>query len=185
MATIARYWAVTDLETTGLREGTHEIVQIARVVVDPVNRRIVPALTVNQYVKPTRWDQRNPKAMEINGLTREKLDAEGIDLYVALGDWCRGLNWEETAVAAWGNDFELKFLTEAFETTRRVVPFPYKTLDIRSLAHLRRAQRNQVDYLSLGEACEYYGVPFDSDKAHDALYDATKTAELTIELLRS
>ena len=41
-----------------------------------------------------------------------------------------------------------------------------------------------TDYLGLGESCNYYGVPFDGGKAHDALYDATKTAELALALLK-
>jgi DNA polymerase III epsilon subunit-like protein len=38
--------------------------------------------------------------------------------------------------------------------------------------------------MGLGASCDYYGVPFDSGKAHDALYDTIKTAELALALLK-
>ena len=41
------------------------------------------------------------------------------------------------------------------------------------------------EYMGLGESCDFYSVHFDRGMAHDALYDATKTAELALELLRS
>ena len=38
--TIARYWCVTDLECTGLEPERHEIIQVARVVIDTVEGEI-------------------------------------------------------------------------------------------------------------------------------------------------
>jgi len=102
-------------------------------------------------------------------------------LYFSTDD---GLNWSETVLAAWGVDFETKFLRDAFRRIDRVVPFTFKVIDVRSLGHLPRAKLGFTDYMGLGESCDYYGVPFDSGKAHDALYDATKTAELVLALLK-
>ena len=65
-----------------------------------------------------------------------------------------------------------------------MVPFTFKVVDVRSLGHLPRAKLGFKDYLGLGESCDYYGIPFDGGKAHDALYDATKTAELALALLK-
>ena len=182
--TIARYWCVTDLETTGLDPDRHEIIQVARVVIDIVDKNIIPGLTTTEYIQPTRWDQRDNVAMKVNGLTFRKLQAEGISPKQALEDYRRGVNWSETVLAAWGADFEVKFLQDAFRRIDRVVPFHYKVIDVRSLGHLPRARLGFTKYLGLGESCDYYGVPFDSSKAHDALYDATKTAELALALLK-
>lgn len=182
--TVARYWCVTDLECTGLEPERHEIIQIARVVIDTVDKQIISGLTTSEYIQPTRWDQRDNVAMKVNGLTIRKLLAEGISPKLALEDFCRDVNWNETVLAAWGTDFETKFLQDAFRRVDRVVPFSYKVIDVRSLGHLSRAKLGFTEYLGLGESCDYYGVPFDSSKAHDALYDATKTAELALSLLK-
>ncbi len=182
--TIARYWCVTDLECTGLDPERHEIIQVARVVIDTVDGQIIPDLTMSEYIQPTRWDQRDNVAMKVNGLTLGKLQAEGISAKLALEDFGRGVNWNETVLAAWGADFETKFLQDAFRRIDRVVPFNFKVIDVRSLGHFPRAKLGFTEYLGLGESCDYYGVPFDSGKAHDALYDATKTAELALALLK-
>ena len=182
--TNARYWCVTDLECTGLEPERHEIIQIARVVIDTVEKTIIPELTMSEYILPTRWDQRDHAAMRVNELTIKKLQTEGISAKLALEDFGNRVNWSETVLAAWGVDFETKFLRDAFRRVDRVVPFTFKVIDVRSLGHIPRAKLGFTDYMGLGESCDYYGVPFDSGKAHDALYDATKTAELALALLR-
>ena len=182
--TIARYWCVTDLECTGLEPQRHDIIQIARVIIDTAEGHIITSLTRSQYIQSTRWDQRDDEAMEVNGITFSKLQAEGISPDQALADFSRDVNWDETVLAAWGVDFETKFLRETFRQVGRDVPFHYKVIDVRSLAHLPRAWMGFTDYLGLGESCDYFNVPFDRSKAHDALYDATKTAELSLALLR-
>ncbi len=182
--TNARYWCVADLECTGLEPERHEIIQIARVVIDTVEKIIIPGLTMSEYILPMRWDQRDHAAMKVNELTFEKLQAEGVSAKLALTDFGSEVNWSETVLAAWGVDFETKFLRDAFRRIDRVVPFTFKVIDVRSLGHLPRAKLGFTDYMGLGESCDYYGVPFDSGNAHDALYDATKTAELALELLK-
>ncbi len=181
--TIARYWCVTDLECTGLEPERHEIIQVARVVIDTVDKIMIPGQSMSEYIQPTRWNQRDQKAMEVNGLTLGKLQAEGIPAKLALEDFGRGVDWKETVLAAWGADFKTKFLQDAYRRIDRVVPFTFKVIDVRSLGHFPRAKLGFTEYLGLGESCDFYGVPFDSTKAHDALYDATKTAELALALL--
>lgn len=183
MSVKARYYVVTDLETTGLDPRQHEIIQISRCVVDKLDRTIVPGTLITNYVHPQRWETRTPRAMEVNKITKERLELEGIPLREALGNFCRGINWSKSVLAAWGIDFELKFLQAAFDSTGRVVPFPYQAFDVRSAAELVHAAERREDYLGLGEACDYFGVTFSPELAHDAEYDALMTAYLAVELL--
>ena len=178
----ARYWVVTDLETGGLDPDRHDIVQIARVVVDAAAKRVLSGSEVVTYVRPVKWDNSSQEAKDIHGISLETAMG-GLPLSEALGMWCRNINWEESIVAAWGIDFELKFLHRAFGATERVVPFNYRNMDIRSLAHGVRAARGGMTYLSLKDACADRGILFDKNKAHDALYDAQRTAELAMQLL--
>ncbi len=139
---------------------------------------------MSEYILPARWDQRDHAAMRVNELTIKKLQTEGISAKLALEDFGNKVTWSETVLAAWGVDFETKFLRDAFRRVDRVLPFTFKVIDVRSLGHIPRAKLGFTDYMGLGESCDYYGVPFDSGKAHDALYDATKTAELALALLK-
>jgi len=86
-------------------------------------------------------------------------------------------------LAAWGIDFETKFLSAAFERTGRVTPYNYRTVDVRSISHGLRTAYGHVEYFSLRESCEERGIGFNRDLAHDALYDARKTAELSVYIL--
>lgn len=184
MATTAEFWCITDLETSGLNpDKGHEILEIARTVVDVVNRQIVPTSTMQTYVKPVRWEQREPEALEINGLKREQLLESGVCLHDALGEWARGVDWQRTILASWGNDFELKFLNAAFLEQRRVIPYNYKTVDVRSAAFIPLAAQGRTEYPSLAEACGAYSIPFDRTQAHSALYDTMRTAEVVVALL--
>ena len=184
MGANARYWAVTDLETTGIDPAKHEIIQIARVVIDTVDRVIIPRLTFMAYVKPKRWRDREREALEVNGLTLTKLKEEGGGLCPALREFTWGPDWGDTVLAGWGVGFEANFLVTAFKETRRAVPFPFQTIDVRSLVQLVRAQRGESEYLGLRDAAGWLGVAVDPGRLHDALYDATVTAEVVLQLLR-
>ncbi len=183
MSTNARFLVVTDLETTGLNQNKHEIIEIGRVVVDLREKRIVPNTSIKVYVRPENWVTHNPEAMKVNRLSLAKLLAEGVSLGVALGDFSRGIDWTQSVIASWGTDFELKFLEAAFQKTNRVVPYTYKSVDIRSWAFLPLAMAGWEEYPGLQEACEIYGIDMDPELLHDAEYDARKTAELAIYLL--
>ncbi len=175
---------VTDLETTGLKpEKNHEIIQIARQVIDLRERRVVAGSEVSNYVYAQHWDSRDPEAMAVNRLNLQKLIDEGINLHTALGNWCRGINWRQSVMASWGNDFELKFLEPAFQQTHRIIPYSYKSVDLRSWAFFPLAVAGIEEYPSLGEACVSYGVSFDTELAHDARYDVDRTVALTLSLL--
>ncbi len=81
-------------------------------------------------------------------------------------------------------DLAMRHIDGTIRRVDRVVPFTFKVIDVRSLGHFPRARLGFTEYLGLGESCDYFGVPFDSGMAHDALYDATKTAELALALLK-
>ena len=182
--TRARYLVITDLETSGLIPGTHEILQVARVVVDSQEKCILSYTSMDEYVIPIRWRARSQEAMDVNHLTLQKLTTDGIVIDAAMDQFVKGVNWHEAVLASWGIDFELKFLTRAFEERQRPVPFVFKGFDVRSAVHMVRAMAGETQYLGLGEACDWFGVPFDVKLAHDAGYDAARTAELVVKLLR-
>ncbi len=179
----SRYWVVTDLETSGLDESRHEIIQIARVVVDTVNRCIVPGMDTVNYVRPSNWVSRSRESDLIHKISLDTLSSEGVHIGEALGNWSRGIDWSQSVLAAWGADFEQKFLSRAYKLSGRILPYSYKTIDVRSQFQLEQARNRIVEYEGLETACHLYGLEFNSLLAHDALYDTMKTAELAIELL--
>lgn len=171
---------VTDLETTGTNPQKHEIIQVGRVLVDLVERRIVPDTLLTAYILPQAWETRDRKAMRVNKISKATLDGFGVTPVQGLLDFGRDVPWGETQLAAWGTDFEMSFLGAAFSKVDRMNPIPYRSQDIRSWAFFAR---DGYDCLGLGDSCVEAGIPFDPALAHDAGYDALKTAEIALNLL--
>jgi DNA polymerase III epsilon subunit-like protein len=111
------------------------------------------------------------------------LMTNGFVLEQVLGDWCRDIDWTQSVVGAWGIDFEARFLKSAFDLTKRVIPYPYQMIDIRTMAHIPKMRWGEIDYLGLREACELYNITCDKDQLHDALYDTQKEAEVLLAVL--
>lgn len=179
-----RYLAVTDFETTGLDQNTHEIIQISRKTVDLVDRCVVPGSELNVYVYPVNWEVRSAKAMEINNISREFLEEHAVSLEDALRSYCCGVDWSQSAVAAWGTDFEMKFLYAACDRVHRVPPFSYKSVDVRSIAFAPMIKQGDLEYRGLSDAADWYGITVDSKRIHDAAYDVKLTCDVLLEALR-
>ncbi len=180
------YAVVTDLETTGLDDRKHDIIQISRVVVDLTELKIVDKLTMDTYATPRFWYNWSVKAMEVNHISIETLEECGVSLWVALGLWCRDISWDRSYVTAWGTDFEMRFLESAFDHADRVRPFSYHSYDVRSMYQYFRMVKGQVHegYIGLREAIEHEGLSSDPSRYHGSLYDAEQTAKLLIHMLQ-
>lgn len=179
----ARYHVVTDLETTGTKHGHHEIIQIARTVVDVRDCCLVPNSSMSAYVVPDHWDRRTKEAMDVNKISWDLLDNEGLTLKEALSWWSTGINWSKSIVAAWGIDFELGFLEAAYESVDRVRPYGYRGFDVRSGAFLFSARTRDMEYRGLADAARHLGLAVDESRLHDAAYDVQLTSAIYLDLL--
>lgn len=179
-----KYLAITDLETTGLDEDRHEIIQIAREVVDIQRRIRIEKFTDSWYVHPSRWENREAKAMAVNKLALHTLHSEGIPLDMALQMFSVGVDWSSTPLTAWGNDFEMKFLNAAFEEADRIIPYNFKSFDIRSFAFGEQVRRTgDQEYKGLADCAQSLGISVDPKRLHDAAYDVWLTSEIYLTLL--
>ena len=176
MSTPARYWVITDLETSGLRpERGHEILQIARKVYDSLERRPVPGSDMMAYIQPEMWNTRDDEALKINKLNLKLLQQRGMHLRNALRRWSADIDWEQSVVAAWGIDFESKFLQASYERLNLSPPYPRHFLDLRTLVYMNT---DLSEILGLREAADMFGYGMDRDRQHDAMYDVEKTTEI-------
>lgn len=175
----ARYWVVTDLETSGTQPWKrHEILQIARVVYDAQAREVVPESEVMAYVRPQAWDARSREAGEVHGLTDFVwLYQNGVPLRKALQQWEQGVDWTQSVVAAWGIDFEAKFLEASYARVSRMPPYPYSMVDLRTLAY---AAADLQELHGLATVARGWGLPVSDEGLHDALYDV----QLAVRVLR-
>lgn len=167
---------VVDVETTGLSTSDDLILQLGAVVTDSqgtIRRRFAT------YVKPGSgefpWQGNQPPAHHVHGITNEALLA-GVTAKRALRRFRRLAR--RRIVVAHNAKFDYGFITS--ESQRHGVPLdlgqPVCTLEMSRKLDPKRESSHK-----LASLCEKYGIPLDN--AHDALADATATAQLLAILL--
>lgn len=162
-----------DLETTGLEETQHAIVQIAAIATDE-------AFNVRgyfmSYIKPWPGAEITDEALAINGLTREFIDKAPSEDVVAMAlatfIGCYG----EPTFAGFNCPFDLKFLAAMSERTGIALGYavPWLCVYTRAKKHLR------LDSYKLTSVAEHLGIPVDG--AHDATADLLMTIRIARKL---
>lgn len=102
-------FVVFDLETTGLKSETHEIIEIGAV---RVNRDRSEHDTYQSLVKPRRKIPK--KITEITGITQGMVDLEGRPLAEVLTEFLEFIGNER--LVAFNADFDMAFLRAAIDT---------------------------------------------------------------------
>ena len=169
---------VVDVETTGLSTSEDLILQVGAVVTD-ANGRI--KRRVSWYVRPGQdrfpWDTPHPPAHHIHGITNEQL-SRGVPTRRALRRLRRLA--KRRVLVAHNAKFDYGFITS--ESQRHSISLdvaePVCTLELSRKLDPKRAESHRLVTL-----CERYGIPLDN--AHDALCDATATAQLLSILIKS
>jgi DNA polymerase III epsilon subunit-like protein len=70
---------VFDLETSSSNKEMCEILEIGAIVLNPRNLKPYRGEEFQVLMQPTDWDALSPKAEKVHKITREKLQAEGVD----------------------------------------------------------------------------------------------------------
>jgi len=167
-------FAVVDLETSGLSTRRHRILQVAMVTVEADGS---PVDTWETLVE-LRWPWQRVGPTHVHGLRRGDLKgAPSLD--EVLDEFSERL--DGALFTAHNADFDAEFLVRAGRR-RPALDLP-ATLAPR-LCTLRMSRRLDPDRQHphrLGDLCDRYGV--DIARPHDALADATATAEVLPHLL--
>lgn len=166
-----------DVETTGLDENMHEIIELAVLRVDPVTLEIDKSLVAK--VQPQHLDVADPEALAINGYSPE-LWAGAVTLETALR---RARRLMEGCVLAGHNvgAFDKRFLDVAWmETDIEPPTMDHHVVDTATLAW-PLVRLGLIPNVSLDTVCEFLGI--DSPVRHSALPDAYRCLEVARELL--
>ena len=166
-------FAIVDIETTGLRVAQDEILQIAVVLQDWNSE---PIRSWSTYVRPSRWLSRDLGPHHVHGISRRHLvfGSTPAKAMKKFADMTAG-----RIVVAHNAEFDTSFLRAA--AAQHDIDLRWQgvacTLKMSRKLDLQRQQTHKLATL-----CERYGV--DLIHAHDALHDATATAQLLPHLLR-
>lgn len=131
-----------DTETSGLEPSTgHALLSLAAIVELGSKPPYTEVSEFSILVRPTeaQWQNASHEALKVNGLTWEKLQAEGRPLNEAIDEFGRwlvsipGLS-KSVDVVCQNPAFDMKFLRAAMGAQLDMIGFPFKnTIDIRDL----------------------------------------------------
>jgi DNA polymerase III epsilon subunit-like protein len=164
-----------DLETTGLDERQHEIIEFAAVREDGAELCF--------KIQPEHIETAHPRALEVNGYTPEAWAAEdALSLENALHRivaFCKDL---APNPAGQNVAFDLRFLQAAFRDYKINWPFGYHSVDTMTLAqeHLKPLGQRS---LSLHNLCETLRISNDGE--HTAMADVHRTMAVWNKLCRA
>jgi len=144
--------AIVDVETTGLDECFHEIIEIGAVIFDDQTFEILD--TVDIKIKPEHPDRMMRDAQRLNGYNPEEWE-DAMTLNKAMlifTEKTRG-----AIFCAQNMIFDWEFIKEASRKTKNVLRFHYRRLDIPSMAWAKLPS-NSVKSVSLKALCAYFEV---------------------------
>jgi len=173
--------AMTDIESTGLIPGMHEILEIGLVVFDQNTFEIVD--TLNIKTKPLHIENAMPESLVVNGYQAENW-TKAVSLKEAIEIYAE--KTKDAVFCAYNATFDWSFINDAFIKTG--VPNPLITkenhdrLDLLSIAFAKGL--NKSESLSLRSACEMFGVPKEP-LPHTAMNGAMTDYELFKKLYSS
>jgi ribonuclease T len=173
---------VVDVETGGLDPQGHALLELAAVLLDvDAHGTLFPAERVSVAVHPAAETRVDPASIKIHGIDPQDPDREAVEERLALETFFRPIRRQVKALGArrailvgHNAPFDLAVLKAACERAgyKRNPFHPFSTLDTVTAAALA------VGETVLARACHVAGLDWDSSRAHGALYDAEKTAEL-------
>jgi ribonuclease T len=178
---------VVDFETGGFNCKTDALLEMAAVLLrmdhDGVVRR---GETVHCHVKPFAGANLEPAALQVTGidpwhplrLAMDERDALQ-HLFKPIRDAMKEVDCRRAILVAHNAHFDLGFLNAAIERTA-VKRSPFHPFSVLDTATLRGVAYGQT---VLAQAAVAAGMPWDSSRAHSAIYDAELTADLFCQIV--
>jgi ribonuclease T len=172
---------VVDLETGGFDPEKNAILELAAVHVQFDRERMVLGEEWHQAVEPYPGSTVEDAALKVTGIDLEDPDRDALPERIALKELFAGIrravkreHCQRAILVAHNAAFDQQFLNRATERQQiKRNPFhPFSFIDTASLAAVA------YGHTVLSEACARANIVFEPSKAHNALYDAQRTAEL-------
>ena len=173
---------IVDIETAGFNSKKNALLEIAAVIVE-LNSDNELAITerYTTHVIPFKNSELDPAALKFNGIDpyhpfRMAIDEkDALDmLFKPIKHAVKRNDCTRAFLVGHNPAFDIAFLNAAIQRTQiKRSPFhPFSTFDTATLGGL--AYKQTV----LAKIAQVAGLEWDNEKAHSALYDAEKTAEL-------
>ena len=173
---------IVDIETSGFNPKKNALLEIAAVIVElNSNNDLEITERYSTHVVPFKNSELDAAALKFNGIDpyhpfRMAIDEkDALDmLFKPIKHAVKRNNCTRAILVGHNPAFDIGFLNAAIQRTQiKRSPFhPFSTFDTATLGGLAYQQT------VLAKIAQTAGLDWDNEKAHSALYDAEKTAEL-------
>ncbi len=172
---------VVDFETGGFDPGRHAILEIGLVHVAFSDGELLPDGSWRTAVSPYPGSELDPASLKVTGIDPDDPERGAVDektafrqMFVNVRRAMKLAGCQRAILVAHNAAFDQQFLTAALSRNNlKRSPFhPFSFIDTASLAAVA------FGHTVLSEACARAGIPFEAHRAHSALYDAERAAEL-------
>ncbi|MCX7093016.1 MAG: ribonuclease T [Methylobacter sp.] len=173
---------IVDIETAGFNPKKNALLEIAAVIVEfDGNRNLEITERYTTHVIPFKNSELDEAALKFNKIDPHHPFRMAIDekdalnmLFKPIKEAVKRNNCTRAILVGHNPAFDIGFLNAAIQRTQiKRSPFhPFSTFDTATLGGLVYQQT------VLAKMAQAAGLEWDNDKAHSALYDAEKTAEL-------
>lgn len=173
---------IIDIETSGFNPKKNALLEIAAVIVElNSNRELEITERYSTHVVPFKNSELDESALRFNGIDPHHPFRMAIDekdalelLFKPIKQAVKRNNCTRAILVGHNPAFDIAFLNAAIHRTQvKRSPFhPFSTFDTATLGGLAYQQT------VLAKIAQTAGLEWDNEKAHSALYDAEKTAEL-------
>lgn len=173
---------IIDVETAGFNPQTDALLELAAVTVDfNEDGVLVPTNTYHYHIEPFEGANLDPRALEFTGIVPDHpfrfavSESQALsDLFAQIQGAVKETGCQRAILVGHNASFDLSFLIAAVQRTGLTKnPFhSFSSFDTATLSALAFGQT------VLAKALRAASIPFDVNKAHSAIYDAEKTAEL-------
>jgi ribonuclease T len=177
---------VVDLETGGFDPVANAILEVAMVGVTFEGRRLITTEGLRWAVEPFEGSTMDPASLKITGIDPADPNRGAVgeaaafrEMFRHIRRWIRTAGCQRAILVAHNAAFDQQFMAQAYSRNdlNRSPFHPFSFIDTASLAAVA------LGHTVLSEACNRAGLAFDTAKAHSALYDAERTAELFCEIV--
>ena len=177
--------AFFDVETTNLNPCIGEITELGMIIDDGETRKNLGK--INLKFRPEKWDNIDPKALEVTGKTIEDLEAypdrdESFEKLIAFMDehinkFDRDDKMYAVAHNLW---FDFNFTRQLFELynekhNSKHYYFSYFHIEgfdtVAMMTYFKILLGREYKNMKLGTLCEALKIPVDESKTHGAIYD--------------
>ena len=173
---------IIDIETAGFNAKKHALLEIAAVIVEfNANRDLIITERYASHVIPFKNSELDEAALKFNGIDPHHPFRMAVEeqealqtLFNPISQAIKRNNCKRAILVGHNPAFDIAFLNAAIHRTKlKRSPFhPFSTFDTATLGGLAFQQT------VLSKIVQSAGLSWEEEKAHSALYDAEKTAEL-------